>query len=163
MGQTPFRHRITNKCTNYARLSMFILFCLFLNWFSVTSLKMMLKDCWPQWQTDIYVTADITVSWVKSPCRDDIIHWSFIISYIAAALLLSSVATLQSKARGIYKGMGEGCSYIIKVKASFKQDFSLLFSLRPCPISLPGHAVLQECGHKSLTWGLGLGKQAGEI
>lgn len=55
------------------------------------------------------------------------------------------------------QGVG-GCSYIIKVKASFKQGFSL----RPCPVSLPGHAVLLECGHKSLIWGLGLGKQAGK-
>ena len=55
----------------------------------------------------------------------------------------------------------EACSYIIKVKVSFKQGFSLLFSLRPCPVSLPGHAVLLECGHKSLIWELGLGKQTG--
>lgn len=49
-------------------------------------------------------------------------------------------------------------SYIIKVKVSFKQGFSLLFSLRPCPISLPGHAVLLECGQKILIWGLGLAR-----
>lgn len=45
------------------------------------------------------------------------------------------------------------CSYIIKVKVSFKQGFTLRFSLHPCPISLHGHAVLLECGHKSLIWG----------
>lgn len=41
-------------------------------------------------------------------------------------------------------------SYIIKENPGFKQGLrsARLYSARPCPVSLPGHAVLQECGHR---------------
>lgn len=53
-------------------------------------------------------------------------------------------------------------SYITKENPGFKQGlrFAWLYSARPCPVSLPGHAVLQECGHRRLIRRAGVG---GEI
>lgn len=50
-------------------------------------------------------------------------------------------------------------SYIIKENPGFKRGLrsARLFSARPCPVSLPGHAVLQECGHRRLIRRAGVG------
>lgn len=103
-----------------------------------------------------------TPQWVKRPCRDDIIHWSFIISSIAAALLLSSVATLQSKARRIDRGVGGGAHISLKWRPASNRAslFSSLFARVPfhCPGMQSCWNVGTRVWYGGWVWGGRLGR-----
>lgn len=119
-------------------LLMLVLFCLFANWICVTSAGDLNVKLTFTWQLILLYS---------TPREKTLQEWHH--TFIIHHQLHSSCPPVV-----------QCCWYIIKVKVSFKQGFSLLFSLHPSPVSLHGHADW-NVGTRVWYGGLGSGKQAG--